>query len=113
MEFTRWAIIAGTALTTACHHAPVITPANGVTIRVVTAADTTARIATIRLRSSADAPSVPLTQSADGRFHFLSQDQNVSFSGAFDRAVGCIALQLLVDGGRRQIDDLGLFLLAR
>lgn len=68
MKLSRFAVIAGTTLTLACHHAPVTTPSNGVSIRVVTAADTTARVATIRLRSSADAPPIPLTQAADGRF---------------------------------------------
>ena len=69
MRFSRWAVIAWIVLSSACHRAPVITPTHDVSFRVVTAADTTARIATIRLRSSADAPPVPLTQSADGRFH--------------------------------------------
>ena len=69
MRHSQFALLALAALSSACHHAAVTPPAAGLTIRVVTAADTTARIATVRLRRTADAPPLPLSQSADGRFH--------------------------------------------
>lgn len=57
------------ALLSACRHLPVTPPAMGLTIRVVTAGDTAARIATVRLRRTADASPLPLVQTADGRYH--------------------------------------------
>jgi D-glycero-alpha-D-manno-heptose-7-phosphate kinase len=49
--------------------------------------------ATVNVGITLDAR-VELTQSADGIFHFISQDQNVSFSGSFERAVACKELPL-------------------
>jgi thiol-disulfide isomerase/thioredoxin len=57
------------SLSAACHHTRPAFDVSGLTIRVVTAADTTARVATVRLRNSDDAPPIPLSQDADGRFH--------------------------------------------
>jgi thiol-disulfide isomerase/thioredoxin len=69
MKRSQFSFLVLVAAMNACHHRAVTPPVAGLTIRVVTAADTTARIATVRLRHTADAPPVPLSQSADGRFH--------------------------------------------